>query len=240
MKNDTDNRDPDDRAGGAEDGGDCAPTNETSGRKCRGAPFAKGESGNPKGRPRGSKNKIPALLAALVESNVEAIGEKAIELALAGNPGMIKFFLSRHIPPFREPIPIVEMPELTSPAACREAKARIAKAAGAGEISGQEAYLRIKIVDAVAESFNRFEGEAAFEHKRADAEMVRLLAKYPHSHDPGAEMRNFNAFVAELDALSLPLHERRRLWLQYYDCLRPATIELMNANDGDGKAKSNA
>lgn len=66
--------------------------------------FPKGVSGNPSGRPKGRKNEITILKQelehALREQAAPQVGkvlDKAIELALEGNPGMIKLLLELHM-----------------------------------------------------------------------------------------------------------------------------------------------
>lgn len=66
--------------------------------------FVKGQSGNPKGRPKGSKNAITLLKQGLelelreqAGPNMGAVLEKAVELALEGHPGMIKLLLDMHV-----------------------------------------------------------------------------------------------------------------------------------------------
>ena len=66
--------------------------------------FAKGKSGNPAGRPKGSKNQITLLKQSLelqlreqAAPNLAGVLDKAVELALEGHPGMIKLLLEMHM-----------------------------------------------------------------------------------------------------------------------------------------------
>lgn len=66
--------------------------------------FKKGVSGNPAGRPKGSKNAITLLKQSLelqlrdqAAPDMGAVMEKAIELAIDGHPGMIKMLLELHM-----------------------------------------------------------------------------------------------------------------------------------------------
>jgi hypothetical protein len=51
-----------------------------------GGRFRPGVSGNPRGRPTGSRNQATLAAAALLDGEAEAITRKAIELTLAGDP----------------------------------------------------------------------------------------------------------------------------------------------------------
>lgn len=66
--------------------------------------FPKGVSGNPKGRPKGSKNKITLLRQSLelqlreqAAPDMAGVMETAIELAKGGDRAMIKLLLEMHM-----------------------------------------------------------------------------------------------------------------------------------------------
>jgi len=69
--------------------------------------FRAGESGNPKGRPRGTGTR-QQIFSALVEPHREALFKVAIDMALKGNEAMLRLFLDRMLPakPNDEPIQI--------------------------------------------------------------------------------------------------------------------------------------
>jgi len=60
----------------------------------RGRPFAKGNGG----RKPGSRNRASLLADALLEGEQDELIRKGIELAKAGDPVMLKFFLDRILP----------------------------------------------------------------------------------------------------------------------------------------------
>lgn len=67
--------------------------------------FQKGVSGNPLGRPKGSKNKITLMKIALegdlrtrLAKDAHEILAKAIEMAKLGDPAMIKLLVDKMIP----------------------------------------------------------------------------------------------------------------------------------------------
>src|SRR5262245_4357814 len=57
--------------------------------------FQKGQSGNPAGRPRGSRNKTTVLMQNLLEGEAEAIARKAMEMAKDGDMAAIRVCMDR-------------------------------------------------------------------------------------------------------------------------------------------------
>ena len=55
--------------------------------------FRPGQSGNPAGRPRGARSKITVAVETLIDAASTDIANKAIELARAGDPTMIRALL---------------------------------------------------------------------------------------------------------------------------------------------------
>lgn len=62
--------------------------------------FQKGQSGNPEGRPKGTKDKRTELRE-LLQPHAPALVEKAVELALQGDTTALKMCLDRIIPVMR-------------------------------------------------------------------------------------------------------------------------------------------
>ena len=83
---------------------------EKTARKQRGRPFAKGVSGNPSGRPRGSLSRTTRAYQELLEGEGEAITRKAIELAKKGDIQALRLCLDRILPPRRERSIEMEIP----------------------------------------------------------------------------------------------------------------------------------
>jgi hypothetical protein len=63
--------------------------------------FKPGESGNPDGRPRGSRNATTLALEALFDGEAEALTRKAIELAKTGDIPALRICLDRLHQPIR-------------------------------------------------------------------------------------------------------------------------------------------
>ena len=101
--------------------------------------FEPGQSGNPNGRPAGSRNKTTVAIEKLLEEDAETIATKAIELAKSGDTALIRLCLNRLYPQRRDRhIPFV-LPEMNSPADALDAVAAITNAVAAGELTPGEA-----------------------------------------------------------------------------------------------------
>src|SRR5262245_29615640 len=101
-------------------------------------PFEKGESGNPAGRPRGSRNRATLLMESLLADDAEAIGRKAIEMAKQGDMAAIRLCMDR-LSPARKGEPVAfELPPLDKPADSVAAAATIVAAVAAGEPTTSE------------------------------------------------------------------------------------------------------
>jgi Family of unknown function (DUF5681) len=61
--------------------------------------WKKGESGNPKGAPRGSKHRATMMVESMYAGEAEAVTRKVIELAKAGDLIALKICADRLLPP---------------------------------------------------------------------------------------------------------------------------------------------
>jgi hypothetical protein len=108
--------------------------------------FAPGVSGNPSGRPRGSRNKTTLAVEALLEGEAEALTRKAIERALEGDATALRLCLDRLAPPRRDRPAPFDMPALKEAADARDAFAAIVAATAEGELTPSEAATLAKLV----------------------------------------------------------------------------------------------
>ena len=65
-------------------------------------PFQKGQSGNPKGRPKGARNKATLAMETLLNGEAATLTRKTVEMALAGDTTALRLCLDRIMPPRKD------------------------------------------------------------------------------------------------------------------------------------------
>lgn len=102
-------------------------------------PFQPGQSGNPAGRPRGSRNKKTIALESLVDGEAEAVMQKLITMAKMGDNVAMRLCVERMMAPRRErPVPLA-LPRIETDADARRASADVIEALAEGEVTPKEA-----------------------------------------------------------------------------------------------------
>jgi hypothetical protein len=109
--------------------------------------FCKGVSGNPEGRPKGARNTTTVALEALLDGQAQALTQKAIDLALAGDMTALRLCLDRIIPPRKDRPVTFALPAISSPAEAAATMAAILEGVANGDITPTEASEVGKLVD---------------------------------------------------------------------------------------------
>jgi hypothetical protein len=120
---------------------------ENTARKQKPQAFKPGQSGNPQGRPQGSRNKTTLALEALLDGEAEAITRKAVEMALMGDATAMRLVMDRIMPPRRERPIMFALPKLETAGDAVKATAVLAEAVANGDITPGEAGELSKLVD---------------------------------------------------------------------------------------------
>lgn len=113
--------------------------------------FKPGQSGNPKGRPQGSRNKATLAMEALLEADANAIAEKCIEKAKEGDMAAIRLCMDRLYPPRKDSPIFFEIPQMETAADAVRVMASVMAALASGDITPSEA----QAVAGIVETFRR-------------------------------------------------------------------------------------
>jgi len=100
--------------------------------------FAPGVSGNPRGRPKGARDKRTVLLEELLDGEGELIVRKLIDQAKAGDPWAVRMAIERLVPR-RERRVVVELPRVEKAADVAGAVADVLELAASGKLTIEEA-----------------------------------------------------------------------------------------------------
>lgn len=100
--------------------------------------FQKGVSGNPAGRPRGSRSKVTVLAEGLIDGEAEAVIRKLISLAKEGDTTALRIIADRIIPPRRDRHINLELPPVNDARSAADAMSLLIDAVASGELTGSE------------------------------------------------------------------------------------------------------
>jgi hypothetical protein len=91
-------------------------------------PFRPGQSGNPNGRPKGSRNAATVAIQSLLDGQAQALTQKAVDLALSGDLVALRICLDRILPPRKDRPIEFAMPVISTIADAPKAMAAITTA----------------------------------------------------------------------------------------------------------------
>ncbi|WP_431855310.1 DUF5681 domain-containing protein [Azospirillum sp.] len=111
---------------------------EKSAGKQRGRPFQKGQSGNPAGKPKGTRHKATLAAEALLDGEAEMITRKAIDMAKEGDSVALRLVLERVLPPRKERPVAFQMPVMNAAEDAAKAMAALVAAVAAGDLTPTE------------------------------------------------------------------------------------------------------
>lgn len=100
--------------------------------------FAKGASGNPAGRPQGSRHKATLAMEAIFEGEAEQLGRRAVELALDGDTTALRLCLERIAPARKSRQINLTLPKIERAADVLDAMSEVVAAVVGGHIDVDE------------------------------------------------------------------------------------------------------
>jgi hypothetical protein len=144
--------------------------------KKQGSRFQKGRSGNPNGRPKGSRNRTTLACEALLEEEAGALTRKAIQMAKDGDTIALRICMDR-IYPARKDRPVrFTLPPINSPRDAADIMVAVANAVATGDITPIEAAEFAKVIDTYVKAYNTAELDerVARVEQLSDAELMRV------------------------------------------------------------------
>lgn len=109
--------------------------------------FKSGQSGNPKGRPKGALNQTTLATQALLDGEAEALTRKVVELAKGGNHVALRLCLERLLPPRKDRPISFALPQMEGAQDFPQALKAILEAVARGEITPGEGHTLMAMVD---------------------------------------------------------------------------------------------
>ena len=135
--------------------------------------FLPGKSGNPNGRPKGSKNKTAQFAKARLEEAQEAIVLEWINMALDGNPSAMKSCIDRLYPCSRSTPDGFELPPIQTIDDIQTALACLTDALARGDTDTETAGQLIKLIQLHRESFESSELAAELAELRKEVDTLK-------------------------------------------------------------------
>jgi hypothetical protein len=168
-------------------------------------PFVKGESGNPGGRPPGSRNKATVLVEAMLAAEGEGLARGLISKAREGDSGALRLCLDQVLPRGADRPLHFALPRVDCADAAREAVADVIAATGAGEVTPREAHDLLRVIERGARALAAAEVAAHAAEQRSDAPgdggevAVRSRGKSPAKNNGNNERTIDPAPVGRVD-----------------------------------------
>ena len=109
--------------------------------------YEKGQSGNPAGRPPGSRNKATILAESMFQGEAEAIIRLAIDKAKQGDMTAIRLCLERVFPRLRDRATLFDLPPINGAPEALAAMTTIVAGVRGGDLTAAEGSDLSKLVD---------------------------------------------------------------------------------------------
>src|ERR1700733_8050838 len=120
---------------------------ENTGKIQESSRFKQGQSGNPKGKPKGARNKSTLAAEALLEGSLDKICKRVEEEALNGNMQAAKMILDRFIPVRKDRVIKIGLPMINTYEDVLLAIGYVVNAVGNGTISPSEGESLSRTID---------------------------------------------------------------------------------------------
>ena len=110
--------------------------------------FTKGQSGNPKGKPKGVRHAATQISYALLEGNLEAVLATVIERAKSGDMAACRMIIDKVLPNTKDRPIALDLPSINDLGGVGKAQSEILQAVGTGDITPSEGEKISSIIEA--------------------------------------------------------------------------------------------
>ena len=125
--------------------------------------FKRGQSGNPQGRPVGSRHKTTLAIDALLDGEAENLTRKAVAMALGGDTVAMRLCLDR-LAPVRKDRPVTfALPKIETTADLPKASGALLEAVASGDLTPSEAAELGRLVEAHVKAIELTDVQARLE-----------------------------------------------------------------------------
>ncbi len=138
--------------------------------------FKKGQSGNPRGKPKGALNQATRAAQELLNGEAQALTRKVVELAKEGNVVALRLCLERLLPPQKDRPISLKLPKVAGAGDIPNALEAVLKAVAEGEITPGEG----QAVASMMEAYRKGADLAAMEARLMALEAVLKGRKSAH------------------------------------------------------------
>ena len=122
--------------------------------------FVKGQSGNPRGKPKGVRHATTQISYALMEGNLAEVLATVIERAKSGDMTACRMIVDKVLPNTKDRPITLHLPQITDLDGVGKAQAEILQAVAIGEITPSEGEKIASIVEARRRSIETIDLEA--------------------------------------------------------------------------------
>lgn len=126
--------------------------------------FVKGQSGNPKGKPKGVRHTATQISYALFEGNLEEVLATVLERAKGGDMAACRMIIDKVLPNTKDRAIDLDLPLINNLSGVGDAQAIILRAVATGNITPNEGERIAAIVEARRRSIETIDLEARISH----------------------------------------------------------------------------